>query len=116
MVVLANPDLIDKLGVVVRLSLPFRGPAVGSFGRRIRFLPEPRGASVRDPCAPPSTRRSAALRQATETDACGSVTLGLAVRRLERLAVQPFYRQSRDRYRLAPERLSAVLGLEGPTR
>jgi hypothetical protein len=35
---------------------------------------------------------------------------------LERLTVQRLYRQSRDRHRLAPERLSLVLGLEGPTR
>jgi hypothetical protein len=63
-----------------------------------------------------STQRSAALRQATETDSGGSVTLGLAMRGLERLAVQRLYRQSRDGHRLAPERLSLVLGLEGPTR
>jgi hypothetical protein len=33
--------------------------------------------------------------------------VGLAVRRLERLAIQPLYRQSRDRHRLAPQRLSS---------
>ena len=44
------------------------------------------------------------------------MAVGLAMRRLERLAVQHLYRQSRDRDRLAPERLSLVLGLEGPTR
>src|SRR5262249_2751182 len=78
--------------------------------------PEPGGAAAGDPRAPPSTRRSAALRQATETDFGGSILVGLAVRRLERLAVQRLYRQSRDRHRLASERLSPVLGLEGPTR
>ena len=59
-VVLVKSDLIDKLGVAVPLSIPFRPPIVGSLGRRFRFLPEPRGASARDPRAPPSTRRSAA--------------------------------------------------------
>ena len=57
-----------------------------------------------------------AFRQATETDTGGSMALGLAMRRLERLAVQRLYRQSLDRHRLAPERLSPVLGLEAPTR
>jgi hypothetical protein len=38
------------------------------------------------------------------------------MRRLERLAVQRFYRQSLDRHRLAPERLAPVLGLEGAAR
>jgi len=59
---------------------------------------------------------SAALRQATETNAGGSIPLGLAMRRLERLALQHLYRQSLDRHRLAPERLSSVLGVEDPTR
>jgi len=108
MVVLAKPDLIDKLGVAVVPSIPFQAPIVRSRDRRFRFLPEPSGASARDPPAPPSTRHPAALRQATETDTGGSVTLGLAVRRLERLAVQRLYRQSRDRHRLAPERLPLV--------
>jgi hypothetical protein len=116
-VVLANPDLIDKLRVAVYPSIPFQAPTVGSPGCVFRFLPEPRGASARDPRSPPSIQRSAALGQATtETDSGGSVTLGLAMRGLERLAVQRLHRQSRDRHRLAPERLSLVLGLEGPTR
>jgi hypothetical protein len=42
--------------------------------------------------------------------------MGLPMRRLERLAGQRLYRQGRDRDRLAPERLSLVLGLEGPAR
>jgi hypothetical protein len=67
-VLLANSDLIDKLGVAVFLSIPFRPPIIGSLGRRFRFLPEPGGAPARDPRSPPSTRRSAALRQATKTD------------------------------------------------
>jgi hypothetical protein len=67
-VLLANSDLIDKLGVAVFLSIPFRSPIIGSLGRRFRFLPEPGGAAARDPRSPPSTRRSAALRQATKTD------------------------------------------------
>src|SRR5215813_9795719 len=44
------------------------------------------------------------------------IPLDLALRHLERLAVQHLCRQSRDRHRLAPEGLSPVLGLEGPTR
>ena len=114
--VLANSDLIDKLGVVLLLSIPIRAPIVRSLSRRFRFLPEPRGASVGDPRAPPSTRRLAALRPVTQTDTGGSVVVGLAVRGLERLAIRRLYGQSRDRHRLARERLSSVLGLEGPPR
>src|SRR5215467_6883071 len=102
-VVLGKSDLIDKLGVAVLPSIPFRADIVRSFDRVFRFLPEPCGASARDPRTPPSTRCSAALRQATETDTGGSVTLGFALRRLERLAVQHLCRQGRDRHRLAPK-------------
>src|SRR5215471_6008893 len=111
----ANSDLIDKLGVAVPPSIPFQTSIVGSLGCRFRFLPEPGGVAARDPRTPPSTRRSAALRQATETDSGRSIAVGLAVRSLEQLAIQRLCRQSLDRHRLAPERLSVVLGLEGPT-
>ena len=111
-VVLTNSDLID-LGVAV--PLPFQTSIVGSLGCRFRVLPEPGGVAARDPRTPPSTRRSAALRQATETDSGRSIAVGLAVRSLEQLAIQRLCRQSLDRHRLAPERLSVVLGLEGPT-
>ena len=73
-------------------------------------------ASARDPRSPPSARRSSALRQVTEADTGRSLAVGLAVRRLERVSVQHLYHQSFDCHRLAPKRLSAVLGLEGPTR
>ena len=112
--VLANSDLIDKLGVVLFLSIPIRALIVRSLSRGFRFLPEPRGAPVGDPRSPPSTRRFAALRPATQTDTGGSVVVGLAVRRLERLAVQRYARPDRDRHQLAPQRLSSVLGVEGP--
>ena len=115
-VVLANSDLIDKLGVVLFPSIPLRAPIVRFLDRTFRLLSQPCGASARDPFASPSTRRSAALRQATEIDPSGSVLVGLAERGLERLAIQRLYHQSLDRDRLAPARLSPVLGLEGPTR
>ena len=115
-VVLANSDLIDKLGVVLFPSIPLRAPIVRFLDRTFRLLSEPGGASTRDPRPSPSTRRSATLRQATQTDPGGSVLVGLAERSLERLAIQRLYHQSLDRDRLAPERLSPVLGLEGPPR
>ena len=115
-VVLANSDLIGKLGVVLFPSIPLRAHFVRSFDHVFRFLSEPCGASARDPSPSPSTRRSAALCQATETDLGGSVPVGLAERSLERLAIQRLYHQSLDRHRLAPARLSPVLGLEGATR
>src|SRR6516225_4427622 len=116
LVVLANSDLIDKLGVVVFPSILLRSPIVRFFDRTFRLLSEPGGASARDPRPSPSSRRSATLGQATQTDPGGSVLVGLAERSLERLAIQRLYHQSLDRDRLAPARLSPVLDLEGPTR
>src|SRR5215831_6457727 len=115
-VVLANSEVIDKLGVGVLPSIPIWAPVVRSLDRVFRLLPEPGGSPTRGPRAAPSTRRPAALRQATETNPGGSITLGLAMCRLERLAIRRLYRQSLHRHRLAPERLSPVLGLEDPTR
>src|SRR5215471_10630277 len=111
----ANSDLIDKLGVAVLPSIPIWAPVVRSLDCVFRFLPESDRAATRDPRAPPSTRCPAALCQAAETNPGGSITLGLAVRRLERLAIQCLYGQSLHRHRLAPGRLSSVLGLEDPT-
>ena len=115
-VVLAKSDLIDKLEVVLFPSIPLRTPLVRSFDHTFRLLSEPCCAAARDPRPSPSTRRSAALCQATQTDLGGSVPVGLAERSLERLAIQRLYPQSLDRHRLAPARLSPVLVLEGPTR
>jgi hypothetical protein len=115
-VVPAKSDLIDKLGVALFPSIPLRAPIVRSFDRVFRFLPEPCGAASRDPRTPPSTGRPAALRQATETDPGGSIAMGLAERRLERLAIQRLHRQGFDCHRLASQMLSLVLGLEGPKR
>jgi len=115
-VVLAKSDLIDKLGVVVFSSIPLWAPTVRSLDRTLRLLSEPGGPSARGPRPSPSTRRSATLRPATQTDPGGSIALGLAERRLERLAIQRLDHQSLDRHRLAPARLSPVLGLAGPTR
>ena len=115
-VVLAKSELIDNLEVVIYHSIPVRALIVLSLGGVFRFLPEPWGAPAGDPRSPPSTRRFAPLRQATQTDTGGSAVVGLAVRCLERLAIQRLYGQSRDRHRLAPGRVSSVLGLEGPPR
>jgi hypothetical protein len=115
-VFLANSDLIDKLGVVLFPSIPLRAPIVRFLNRTLRLLSQPCGASVRGLRPSPSTRRSATLRPATQTDTRGSMALGLAMPRLEGLAVQRLYRQSLDRHRLAPAGLSPVLGLEGATR
>src|SRR5882672_6214246 len=62
------------------------------------------------------TRRSAALREAAETDSARSTPLGMALPALERLAICSGHRQTRHRDCLAPQELSAVLGLEDPAR
>ena len=82
-VVLANSDLIDTLGVVILPSIPLRALIVRALGSYFRFLPEPCGASARDPRPASPTRRSATLCQATETDFRGSILVGLAVRHLD---------------------------------
>ena len=43
-VVLANSDLVDKMGVAILSSIPFLALIIGSRIRRFRFLPEPLGA------------------------------------------------------------------------
>src|SRR4051794_11641876 len=66
-VILVNSDVIDKLGFGVLPSVPFRPPLFGALRLRFRLLPEPCGAAAGNPGAPPPTRCSAALRQASET-------------------------------------------------
>src|SRR6516165_2791613 len=94
-VVLAKSDLIDKLEVVLFPSIPLRTPLVRSFDYTFRLLSEPCCAAARDPRAPPSTRRSSAFRQATETDTGGSIALGLA-RGVTLRAIQPAARNPGD--------------------
>src|SRR3954452_4120090 len=105
-VILVNSDVIDKLGFGVLPSVPFRPPLFGALRLRFRLLPEPCGAAAGNPGAPSPTRCSAALRQASETHPGGSIAVGLALRRLERLALRCLPRPSLHRHRLAPPRLS----------
>src|ERR1017187_2652233 len=62
------------------------------------------------------TRSAALLGEAAYTDVSRSTPVGVAVRSLERLAIRLGYRQAGDRYWLAPQRLPAVLDLEGSPR
>jgi hypothetical protein len=114
-VVLVNFELADKLRVVDLHSVPFRPPLLSASRVCLRVLPEPCGAAIRNPGAPPSTRRPAAFREATETHGSGSCLVGRVMRGLERLAVLSFPRPTRDGDRLASERLSLVLELESST-
>jgi Asp-tRNA(Asn)/Glu-tRNA(Gln) amidotransferase A subunit family amidase len=45
-VVLANSELIDKLGVAIPSSIPVRAPIVCALGSSFRFPPQPCGASA----------------------------------------------------------------------
>jgi hypothetical protein len=51
-----------------------------------------------------------------KADRCGSISLDPAVSVLDRLAVCPGHRETGDGDRLAPQRVSAVLDLEGAPR
>ena len=114
--VLANSDLIDKLGVVVFPSIPLRAPIVrflnalfASFRSRAALQLEI--LALRHQLG--VLQRSVQRPKLTPAD---RVLVGLAERSLEPLAIQRLYHQSLDRHRLAPARLSPVLGLEGATR
>jgi hypothetical protein len=114
-VILVNSDVIDRLGVVVLLSLPCRPPLLGALRLSFRLLPEPCGVATGNPRSLPSDRGSAALRETAETDPGGSTPMGLVMRGLEWLAVQCLPRPTRDSHRLAPQRVSLVLDLENST-
>src|SRR2546427_7861238 len=66
----------------------------------------------REPRTPPSTPRPPAIRGPTPSVSVGPDPLGLAVPRLDRLALQPRHRATRHRPRLAPPRLPALLAFE----
>src|SRR5215471_12020457 len=113
-VVLANSDLIDKLGA---FFLRF------SFGHLLSALLTSLFASFRSRAALQLEilalrhqlgvlQRSVKRPKLTPAD---RFLWAWAERSLERLAIQRFYHQSLDRHRLAPARLSPVLGLEGAT-
>ena len=111
-VLLVKSELIDKLRFGVLASTPVPPPLFGALGLSVRLFPEPCGAAAGDPGTPPPIRRFAPLREATETHGSGSCLVGLVMRGLERLAVLSFPRPTRDRDRLASERLSPVLDLQ----
>jgi hypothetical protein len=114
-VVLVNSDLADRLGVVVFPSISFESPLLGALRVLLRLLPKPCRPAAGNPRAPPSTRGSAALGEAAETDPGGSTSVGLVVHSLARVAVRPLLRATRDGPRLASERLSPVLNRANPT-
>jgi ferrous iron transport protein B len=92
-VVPGNSDLIDTLG---------SGRSVHGAG-----LPSHSGRSSDGGAgSSPSTQRAAALGEATQTDLCGSISLGPVVAVLERLAVGPGHRETGDGDSLAPQRMS----------
>jgi hypothetical protein len=109
-VVLVNSNPIDKLEIVGLPSIPFRPCILGALRLCFCLLPEPRRPTAGGPRTPPSDRGSAALGEAAEIDPGGSTPVGWAVRGLEGLAVPCLLRATCDRHRLAPPRLSLVLG------
>src|SRR4051794_9270419 len=111
-VVLVNFDLVDTLGVVDLPSIPFGPSLFGALRLSFRFVPEPCGAAAGNPGPAPSTRCSAALGQTAQTHPGRSTPVGLAVRPVERLAVQCLSRPTGDGERLASEGLSPLLDRE----
>src|SRR5207249_2082302 len=63
---------------------------------------------------PHPTRSSEPFGEEAEVDPLGPAPLNLAVRRAGCMALRTHRRQARDCDRLAPERLSPFLDLEGP--
>jgi hypothetical protein len=77
-VVPANPDHIDKLGVVAYYSIAVRALVHGANHLTFRLVSEPCCAPAGDSRATPPTRSPLMLREAVETDARGSPLVGMA--------------------------------------
>jgi hypothetical protein len=116
-VVLAKPDLIDSLGVAVYPSIPV-GHLLSGLLAAVFACFRSRAALQLEILA--LRHQLGVLQRSVKPPKLtpdGSMAMGLPTHRLERLAVlQRRYPQNCDRHRLARERLSLVLGLEGPTR
>ena len=115
-VVPANPDLIDTLGVVFPASIltPWRVCRP----RRVpnTVVPQPRRLAAGDPGAPSPAGRPASLGEATKGDHRRSAPLGMPLSHLARLAISARHRQARHRHRMASQGVLAVLDMEGPSR
>ena len=111
-VVLANPDQIDKLGVVTHGSIPFWALIHGCHRLTFRHLSEPCGASAGDSRSAPPDRHPSALREAPEVDKSGSTAVGVAVHRLAGLEARGVHYESLHCFGLAAKRLSPFLDVE----
>ena len=116
---LANPELSENMGLA---HFPQPPPidvqsAARAGWRPLVIVPHTRRSSIRKPGPPPPDRCPPALSQeATEADRGRPYFVGLAVRSLERLATCFGDCQAGNGHRLASERLSPFLDMEGPTR
>jgi len=116
---LANPEQSENMGLAHFPQPPpidVRSAARAGW-RPLVFVPGTRRSSVRKPGPPPSDRGPPALSQeAPEADRSGPYSVGLAMRRLERLAICFGDRQAGNGHRLAWQRLSPFLDMKDPTR
>jgi hypothetical protein len=79
-VVAANPDHIDRLGVVAYYSIAVRALVHGANRLTFRLVSEPCCAPAGDSRAAPPTRSPSTLREAVETHARGSTLVGVVCR------------------------------------
>ena len=110
-----NIELNENMELASPLSSPPPGARGASYLSRRRFscLQVSSHAPPGESRTSAPTRSAATLGEAAFPYISRSTPVGVAVRSLERLAVRPGYCQAGDRYWLAPQRLPAVLDLEG---
>ena len=114
-----NPELFENTGVAHPSPIPsfdVQSAARASW-RPLVFVPGTRRSSIRKPGPPPPDRCPPALSQeATEAHRGRPHSVGVTMRRLERLAICFRDRQAGNGRRLASERLSPFLDMADPTR
>ena len=114
-----NPEYSENMGLAHFAQPPpidVRNGARAGW-RHLVSVPGTRRSSARKPGPPPSDRGTPALSQeATKADRNRPYSVGLAMRRLERVAICLGDRQAGNGHRLAPERLLPFLDMEDPTR
>jgi hypothetical protein len=116
---LVNPELSKNMGLAhFHKPPPIDVQSAARAGWRfLVIVPHTRRSSGRKPGPPPPDRCPPALSQkATEADRSRPYSVGVTMRRLERLAICFRDRQAGNGRRLASGRLSPFLDMEDPTR
>lgn len=115
---IAHLELHENMGFACYSSNPpFGGQRVSGVGRcPFGNLQIPGRTPSGEPGTPAPAQRPAALCEAAETDRRRSAPVGMALRDLGRLALDPVHRQAGNRHCLAQKGLPSVPDVEDPAR